>query len=87
MDLTQLPVYQKRLFVPQNADLTDVATVVSLYEKLEKKTIASKEELERWLLERSELDAAFSQAGSILQIRMTCQTDDPKHAAAYTQFC
>jgi hypothetical protein len=24
MDLAQLPVYQKRVFVPENADLTDV---------------------------------------------------------------
>ena len=37
-------------------------------------------------MERSELDAALSQAGSILYIRMTCQTDDPKIAGAYTKF-
>ena len=86
MDLAQLPVYQKRVFVPENADLTDLATVVGLYEKLEKKPINSVQELEQWLIERSELDAALSQAGSILYIRMTCQTDDPKIAGAYTQF-
>ena len=37
MDLAQLPVYQKRSFVPETADLTDVVTVVGLYEKLEMK--------------------------------------------------
>ena len=42
--------------------------------------------MERWLIERSELDAALSQAGSILYIRMTCQTDDPQIAGAYTKF-
>jgi len=86
MDLTQLPIYKKRVFVPENADLTDVSTVVGLYEKLEARSITSALELEQWLLERSELDAALSQAGSILYIRMTCQTDDPKIAGEYTKF-
>ena len=86
MDLTQLPVYQKRIFVPENADLTDVDTVVGLYEKLEAKPITSAQDLEHWLIERSELDAALSQAGSILYIRMTCQTDDPTRAKSYTRF-
>jgi len=86
MDLAQLPAYQKRVFMPENADLTDLATVIGLYEKLEKKPITSVQELEHWLIERSELDAALSQAGSILYIRMTCQTDDPKIAEMYTRF-
>ena len=86
MDLTQLPVYQRRIFIPENVDLTDVSIVVRLYEKLEARSICSAVDLEQWLLERSELDAALSQAGSILYIRMTCQTDDPKIAKAYTEF-
>jgi len=86
MDLAQLPVYQKRAFVPENVDLTDVNTVVGLYEKLENKPIRSAQELESWLIERSELDAALSQAGSILYIRMTCQTDDPIKAGEYKRF-
>jgi len=86
MNLSKLPAYQKRVFVPENVDLTDTATVVGLYEQLEKKTINSAHELENWLIERSEVDAALSQAGSILYIRMTCQTDDPQIAGAYTKF-
>ena len=86
MDLNQLPVYQKRVFIPDNIDLTDASIVVGLYEKLEARPICSALDLEQWLLERSELDAALSQAGSILYIRMTCQTDDPKIAKAYTEF-
>ena len=86
MDLAQLPVYQKRVFVPENADLTDVDTLVGLYEKLETKPINSTQELEHWLIERSELEAALSQAGSILYIRMTCQTDNPTYAKDYTRF-
>jgi oligoendopeptidase F len=86
MDLAQLPQYQKRVFVPENADLTDVKTVAGLYEKLAAKLIMSVQELENWLIERSELDAVLSQAGSILYIRMTCQTDNSTYAGAYTRF-
>jgi oligoendopeptidase F len=86
MELTQLPPYQKRTFVPSNADLTDLATVTGLYERLEKEPINSAQELEAWMLKRSELEAALSQAGSILYIRMTCKTDDPQIAGAYTKF-
>jgi len=86
MDLVQLPNFQKRVFVPEGADLTDLATVVGLYERLEQKGIDSVKDLEQWLLNRSELDAALSQAGSILYIRMTCKTDDPDIAGAYSAF-
>jgi oligoendopeptidase F len=86
MDLKTLSAYQKRAFVPDNTDFTDAGTVAGLYLQLESRNIASAQELERWLMERSELDAALSQAGSILYIRMTCHTDDPKIAGAYTNF-
>ncbi len=86
MSFDQLPVYEKRRFVPEGVDLTDAKTVVGLYEQLEARDIKSAKELERWLLDRSELDAALSQSGSIIYIRMTCQTDDQQIAAAYTKF-
>ncbi len=86
MDLKQLPVFQKRHFVPENADLTDAKTVVDLYTQLESRDISTPKLLEQWMLDRSELDAALSQTGSILYIRMTCQTDDKTIADAYTKF-
>ncbi len=86
MDLTKLPVYQKRHFVPEGADLTIADTVTGLYQQLENKSITDQKQLDQWMLDRSELDAALSQAGSILYIRMTCQTDDKAIAAAYTKF-
>ncbi|MBF0490182.1 MAG: M3 family oligoendopeptidase [Candidatus Omnitrophica bacterium] len=86
MDLTQLPKYQKRSFVPADAQLTNVETVKGLYQKLLDRAISSSKELESWLLDRSELDAALRQAGSILYIHMTCHTDDSSIAGAYTEF-
>ncbi len=86
MDLNKLQPYQKRSFVPLAADLSDDKTVTGLYEQLEKRPVKDAKELERWLLDRSELDAALSQVGSVLYIRMTCQTDDKAIAGAYTKF-
>ncbi|MBI3602624.1 MAG: M3 family oligoendopeptidase [Candidatus Omnitrophica bacterium] len=86
MDLAQLPAYQQRTFVPEAADLTDVKIVKDLYQKLLDRPIYSSQELQEWLLERSELDAALNQTASILYIHMTCHTDDPQSAGPYTQF-
>ena len=86
LNLNDIPKYQQRSFVPGDADLSDVKTVIELYEKLYLRSIRSSKELEGFIFDRSELDAAVSQQGSILYIYMTCQTDDPKRAAAYKAF-
>ncbi|MBF0504940.1 MAG: M3 family oligoendopeptidase [Candidatus Omnitrophica bacterium] len=86
MNLNNLKHYQKRAFVPESVDLTDAVKVVDLYKQLEKRSISSVEGLKQWIADRSELDAALSETGSILYIRMTCQTDDPKTSREYTRF-
>ncbi len=86
LDLSQLPPYEKRLFVPANASLTNKDEVLALYEKLLQQSISSSQELESWLQDRSELDAAVDQAGSLLYIRMTSQTDDLNRAQGYKDF-
>lgn len=86
LDFSRLPSYQPRRFVPGEANLTDIEQVVSLYRKLLACEIGSVEELETFLLDRSELDAAVHQQGAILYIRMTCQTDDPNRAKMYKDF-
>ncbi len=85
-DLSALEPYVPRRFVPAGADLTDRATVVKLYKALLAREVSSGEALEAWVADRSELDAAVDQAGSILYIRMTCQTDDPERASRYKAF-
>ena len=86
LSLNDIPKYQKRSFVPNDADFSDVKTVTGLYEKLYMRAIRSTNELESFVLDRSELDAAVGQYGSILYIYMTCQTDDVKRADAYKAF-
>lgn len=57
------------------------------YQQLTERTIKHKEELEHWLRDWSELDAAVSEDACWRQIRMTCDTTDPKLEASFTFFC
>jgi len=86
LKIAQLPPYQKRSFVPEKADLSNKEEAVKLYQQLLNRSIQSKEELEQWLMDRSELEACLDQEGAILYIHMTCQTDDPQKANAYRHF-
>ncbi len=86
MNWTTLKPYQARTFIATEADLADLDTVVKYYKLLETRSIGSAKDLEQWLLDRSELESALSQAGSILYIDMTCHTDDTAKANAYTEF-
>jgi len=78
--------HEPRRFVPEDIDLGEAAQVVALCEKLLARKISSAADLERWLLDSSELESALDQHGAILYIRMTCQTDDPERAKAYQSF-
>jgi oligoendopeptidase F len=86
LDFSKLVPYRPRSFVPQVIDLTDAAQVVSLYEKLLEKQISSADQLEQFLLDRSELIADVVQQRSTLQILMTCYTLDQSHAYNYKRF-
>jgi oligoendopeptidase F len=86
LDFSKLAPYKPRNFVPERIDLTDAAQVVSLYEKLLARKFLSSDQLERFLLDRSELSAAVFQQQSILYILMTCQTLDKSRAENYTRF-
>jgi oligoendopeptidase F len=86
LDISALPAYQKRRFVPENFDFYSASAVVGLYEILRDRAVTTADEVEAWIMDRSEMEAAFDQAGSVLYIRMTCQTDNPEYASAYTKF-
>lgn len=83
LDISSLAPYQARRFVPAEVDFTDPGQVASLYERLLDRSIDSAGALEDFLLDRSELDSCLQQQGSMLYVRMTCQTDDESRAEAY----
>jgi oligoendopeptidase F len=84
----KLPAYRPRTFVPQTVDLGDWPQIAPLFDQLENcaahcKTAA---DLERWLLDWSELNAALDEESSRRYIAMTCHTDSPDAEKAYLHF-
>jgi oligoendopeptidase F len=73
-------------YVPATLDATKWANLQPLYKGLIDRSLHCVKCIERLILDRSELDAAVSEAGSVLYINMTCHTDDPKTQGAYLEF-
>lgn len=73
-------------FVPADLDCTAWERVEPLVEALLRRPVNTASELEDWLIDRGELEAALSHAGSMLHINMTCDTDDAEAQSAYTRF-
>ncbi len=73
-------------FVPAELDATDFSQLEPLFVSLLERPVTSVEELETWLVDRGELEAACSEAMALLYIAMTCNTSDEKAASAYTKF-
>src|SRR5690606_2861244 len=73
-------------FLPADLDATKWANLQPLYQALLDRPLKCEGCLEQLLLDRSELDAAASEAQANLYIRMTCHTDDEAAKAAYLNF-
>ena len=84
----KLPAHKPRKFVPQNIDLGDWPQIAPLFDQLEARAAECKTaaELERWLLDWSELTAALDEESSRRYIAMTCHTDNPDAEKAYLHF-
>ncbi len=73
-------------FVPADVDATDWSQIEPLFNDLIDRPVNSPAEFESWLLHRSELDAACSEARAMLYITMSCHTDDKEANDAYTTY-
>ena len=80
------PVTPASDYVPANLDATKWEQLRPLYQGLIERPVADAKGLQQLLLDRSELDAAVSEAGSVLHINMTCNTEDKAINAAYLAF-
>ncbi len=83
---TYSPETYPRRWLPEGAGLSTWDEIEPWYRRLLDRPIASAEELERWLLDADELNAAVAQVGDERYIAMTCQTDDPAREAAHLAF-
>ncbi|MFO0945217.1 MAG: M3 family oligoendopeptidase [Planctomycetota bacterium] len=72
--------------MPENLDGSSWSPFESLFDALMNRELSTAQDLERWLLDRSELDSAASEAAANLYIRMTCHTDDPDAQQAYRNY-
>lgn len=73
-------------FVPADLNGADLSLVTPLLQNLIDRPINSDADFDQWLLDRSELDAAMSEAAANLYISMTCDTADTAKAEAYTAY-
>lgn len=73
-------------FVPAVFNGTDWSVVEPLLNALVDREVNSAEEYEKWLLDRSELEAAIGESAANTYINMTCDTADESKQAAWTSY-
>jgi oligoendopeptidase F len=79
-----IPV-KDRKYIPAQLDIK-WETLEPLYQELSNRAITSVEELEQWLRDRSELEAALEEDFAWRYIRMTCDTGNEELLKSYTYF-
>ncbi|MGD0208803.1 MAG: M3 family oligoendopeptidase [Verrucomicrobiota bacterium] len=84
----KLPAHKARTLVPQTIDLGDWPQIAPLFDQLETRAAQcqSAADLERWLLDWSELTAALDEEAARRYIAMTCHTDNAEAEKAYLHF-
>ncbi len=75
-----------RRYVSPDADFGHWAVPEQYYRELAERPLASRAEIEQWLLDFSELESCFDEEYTRRYTTMTCQTDDPDRQARYMQF-
>jgi oligoendopeptidase F len=88
LPFANLPAYQPRRYVPEGIDLGDWGQVAPLFDLLDLRAgqCQTVSELEQWLVDGGELNAALDEEGSKRYIAMTCHTDNPAAEKAYLDF-
>ena len=76
----------RRAFLPEKFIIKDWGTIEPYYISLADRSIASLQELNIWLNDLSELEAAVEEFAGWLYIRMTCNTQDKTLSDAYAFF-
>ena len=76
-----------RHFVPKEFMVTDWQNLEPYFKDLLERNIDSKERLEKWLHDLSELEAVVSEDACWRQIKMTCDTEDKTLEEAFNFYC
>lgn len=88
MEFTFAPIEKiKRSFLPEDYQLTDWPSLEPYLEDLKKRELDSKEALEQWMKDASEVEAVIGEDAAWRQIKMTLDTTDKEVEEAFTYFC
>jgi len=85
-NLLELPRKKARGFIPEDFKVTEWNEIEPYFNDLLNRKISSKEELEKWFLDRSELEAILSEDMAWRYIRMTCDTENEELREKYIFF-
>ena len=75
-----------RQFLSEDFTVTTWDELQPFYEDLKARSLSTKEDLERWLRDLSELEAVIYEDGAWRQIRMTTDTTNKEYEDAFTYF-
>lgn len=78
-----LPHEYPRNFVPQDLEPSDWDAIAPLFDALEGRELDTLEQVEAWLRDSSELGSVLAEVAAQRYIRMTCDTENKDHEAAY----
>lgn len=76
-----------RHFIPTDFVVTDWQHLEPFFQDLLERNIDSKESLEQWLQDQSELEAVVSEDACWRQIKMTCDTQNKSLEEAFNFYC
>jgi oligoendopeptidase F len=77
----------KRHFLPADFTITTWDLLEPYFKELADRPLESRKQLEQWLQDISEVEAAVSEDACWRQIKMTCDTTNPALEEAFTYFC
>ena len=76
----------QRVYLPQTFTVNSWPDLEPFFKELTERPINSKTELEQWLKDNSELEAAISEDACWRQIKMTCDTENKALEASFNDF-
>jgi len=85
-DIVVVPDKKIRKFLPEDFSITTWANIEPYFIQLNKRVIATLEELEEWLLDVSELQSVFQEDQAWRYIRMTGDTENREYEEAFNYF-
>jgi len=81
-DIKKLP----RKFLPESLEIKNWEVLEPYFKNLDERQIKSKVDLEQWLKDSSELEAAISEDACWRQVRVTCDTENKEYENAFNYF-